>query len=102
MRFDIPSVVRSKARVAGATEWLDTVDDLVTALEDEWSFESGSVFSDATEVLVIGATLDDWTEAVLKVHIPRPGEHAVHEINVDLQPVGRQMLAKAEGLARES
>jgi hypothetical protein len=64
-------VVRSKARVAGATEWLDTVDDLVTALEDEWSFESGSVFSDATEALVIGATLDDGTEAVLKVHIPR-------------------------------
>jgi hypothetical protein len=51
---------------------------------------------------VIGATLDDGTEAVLKVDIPRPGEHAVHEINVDLQPVGRQMLAKAEGLARES
>ena len=83
-------MVRNKARVAGATDWLETVAELVMALEYEWSFESGAVFPDATEALVLEATLENGTEAVLKVHIPRPGDHAAHEIIV-LQ------LAEGEG-----
>lgn len=80
--FAIPPIVRNKARVAGATDWVESLAHLVRDLEVEWSFTSGAVFSDATEALVLEATLADGREAVLKVHIPRAGGHAAHEITV--------------------
>jgi streptomycin 6-kinase len=78
----VPAVVRNKAEAAGASGWLDTVGDLVVHLERDWSIRAGPAYQDATEAYVARATLADGTPAVLKLVIPRPGEHARHEITV--------------------
>ncbi len=71
----IPSVVRTKATLAGATAWLHDLPDLVAELADEWGLVvDGRPFDDATEAYVAGATLADGTAAVLKV--PVPHDHA--------------------------
>lgn len=78
----VPAVVRSKAQAAGALAWLDALGDLVAGLERDWSIHVGAAYQDATEAYVARATLADGTPAVLKLMIPRPGEHAGHEITV--------------------
>ena len=82
MTLAIPSIVRNKARIAGAADWVESLPHLVRDLELEWSLTAGTVFVDATEALVLEAALEDGTEAVLKIHIPRKGDHAAHEITV--------------------
>jgi streptomycin 6-kinase len=78
----VPAVVRSKAEAAGAVPWLDSLGDLVAGLERDWSIRAGAAYQDATEAYVARAILADGTPAVLKLMIPRPGEHARHEITV--------------------
>ena len=79
---DLPAVVRNKALVANATDWLDQLPALVTALEREWRIVVGRPFTDATEALVAEAMLDDGTNAVLKLIVPRDGDAARNEITV--------------------
>jgi streptomycin 6-kinase len=80
--IEVPRVVQNKARAAGASAWLDDLPALVAGLEHDWSIAVGRPYRDATEALVAEATLDDGTAAVIKVHIPRPGEAARREIAV--------------------
>ncbi len=78
----VPAVVRNKAETAGAASWLDALGNLVAGLERDWSIRVGSPYQDATEAYVARATLAGGMPAVLKLMIPRPGEHARHEILV--------------------
>lgn len=68
--FEIPPVVRNKAIAFGTGEWLRALPGLVADVAAEWSLTVGQTFLDATEALVVAATLEDGTSAVLKLHIP--------------------------------
>ena len=89
----VPVVVRNKALGAGAAHWLEDLPALVAGLERDWSFSAGRAYQDATEALVTQATLADGTPAVLKLHVPRPGELARREMTV-------LRLAGGQGCAR--
>jgi streptomycin 6-kinase len=75
-------VVRKKALAAGAADWIEDLPELVAGLERDWRITVGRPYQNATEAYVARATLTDGTPAVLKLMIPRPGEHARHEIAV--------------------
>jgi streptomycin 6-kinase len=85
--------VRNKALAVGAERWLRDLPGSVAEIEREWSITVGRSDEDPTEAFVAEATLDDGTPAVLKVHIPRAGDHARHEITV-------LRLAAGNGCAR--
>lgn len=89
----LPETVRAKARLAGADAWLTSLPSLVAALCKRWSLILGRTFPDATEAFVAEATRADGTPAVLKLMIPRLGNHARHEITV-------LRLADGEGCVR--
>ena len=78
----VPPVVRNKALAAGAGRWLRDLPGLIAELERDWSITVSRSYDGPTEAFVAEATLDDGTPAVLKVHIDRPGAHAVNEITV--------------------
>ncbi|MEV4640936.1 aminoglycoside phosphotransferase family protein [Actinoplanes sp. NPDC049548] len=78
----VPAVVTAKARAAQADGWLAALPSLVAALGAEWGLETGPAYEDATEAYVAPATLADGTPAVLKLLVPRAGNHASHEITV--------------------
>jgi streptomycin 6-kinase len=75
----VPEVVRNKALAAGATAWLDGLPGLIADLERDWDITAGRSFPDATEALVAEVS---GPAAVLKLMIPRPGDHARNEITV--------------------
>lgn len=74
--------MRNKALAAGAAQWLCDLPGLAADLEREWSLTIGPPYDDPTEAFVAEATLSDGTPAVLKLHVPRPGDHASREITV--------------------
>ena len=78
----VPEVVRKKALAVGAAAWLDELPALVADLEREWSITVGRPYTGGTEAFVAEATLDDGTDAVLKLLIPRAGGAASNEITV--------------------
>ncbi|WP_433075838.1 aminoglycoside phosphotransferase family protein [Dactylosporangium sp. CA-052675] len=90
---DVPEVVRRKAVAAGARDWLAGLPGLLAALEREWGLRLGPVYQGGTEALVVAADLADGTAAVLKLLVPRPGDHARHEATV-------LRLAGGDGCAR--
>jgi streptomycin 6-kinase len=89
----VPEVVRSKALAAGAEAWLDELPTLVADLEREWSITVGLPYEGGTEAYVAEATLEDGTDVVLKLLIPRADDAAKNEITV-------LRLASGEGCAR--
>ncbi len=84
--FSLPAVVRAKALAAGAAQWISDLPELVARLAAEWSITVGRTFDGATEAYVAEATQAtqatqaSGTAAVLKLHIPRPGQQASNEI----------------------
>jgi streptomycin 6-kinase len=78
----VPETVQRKALAVGAAAWLDALPGLVAELSREWSITVGAAYQDATEAYVARATLDGGTPAVLKLCVPRPGDHAANEITV--------------------
>jgi streptomycin 6-kinase len=78
----VSAVVREKAKAAGAASWLDALPDIVADLEHDWSITVGRPYETSTEAFVAEAALHDGTLAVLKLMIPRPGDHARNEITV--------------------
>ena len=80
MTFDVPAVVRRKARNAGAEQWLDDLPDLVANLERDWRICLGAPFEDATEAYVAEATDASGIPVVIKVLVPRAGDAAANEI----------------------
>ncbi len=75
-------VTRNKALAVGAADWIDGLPELVAGLEREWRITVGRRYDDSTEAFVAQASLEDGMPAVLKLMIPRPGDHAAHEITV--------------------
>jgi streptomycin 6-kinase len=80
--IDVPPVVQSKVKAVGATGWLDDLPELVADVAAAWSLTVGDAFGDATEAFVAAAVLEDGTDAVLKLMVPRGGAEAAHEIEV--------------------
>jgi streptomycin 6-kinase len=91
---DIPAVVRNKALAAGAGSWLDELPGLIASLERDWRITVGRPFPDATEAFVAEALpASPGPPSVLKLMIPRDGDHARNEITV-------LRLADGDGCAR--
>lgn len=88
--------MRRKALLAGAEAWLAELPALVAALESEWSFVVGEPFAGGTEAFVAAATLDDGSDAVLKLLIPRGGE-TLDSVRNEITTL---RLANGEGCAR--
>lgn len=86
-------VLRSKAEAAGAADWIGDLPGIIAGFEQDWSITVGRPYDSSTEAFVAQATLADGTPAVLKLMIPRPGDHARHEITV-------LRLTAGEGCAR--
>ena len=100
---EVPTVVRNKALAVGAADWLDELDETLTALAAKWAISVGRVYSDATEALVAEAALEDGTPAVLKVLVPRAGYDMTHEATVLRLCGGRgcvQLLPRGCGTKR--
>ena len=91
--IEVPDVVREKALAVGADAWLDALPRLVRSFEVEWGVTIGRSYRHSTEALVVEATCDDGTPAVLKLIVPRDGEAAAHETTV-------LRLAAGEGCPR--
>ena len=91
--IEISDVVRNKALVAGAAEWLEALPDLIVELEREWDLVVGGMLDGATEAFVAEATLADGTRAVVKLIVPRAGDAAANEIRA-------LRLAEGEGCVR--
>jgi streptomycin 6-kinase len=98
---DIPAVVRNKAVAVGAGRWLDDLPGLIASLERDWQITVGRPFPDATEAFVAaavpsaeaGPSAAAEPSSVLKLMIPRAGDHARNEITV-------LRLAGGDGCAR--
>jgi streptomycin 6-kinase len=88
----VPAVVRAKAILVGAADWLDQLPALVSAVEREWGLTVGACYDDATEGFVAQARLVDGSLAVLKLVMPHDSDAAVHEITA-------LRLARGQGCA---
>lgn len=66
----VPTLVQNKAVALGCAPWVDDLPELVREMERDWSLRVGRVFTDATEALVLEATLTDGSAAVVKIPIP--------------------------------
>ncbi len=80
--IELPPVVRNKAVVAGAQEWIEHLDRTVDGLAAEWGFDLGPTFTDGTEAFVAAVTMRDGSDAVLKLLVPHGSDVAEHEITV--------------------
>jgi streptomycin 6-kinase len=71
----VPDAVRVTATAAGppGLRWLESLGELLTALEDEWDVTVGRTMPGGTASLVAEATRADGTAAVVKVAMPDPG-----------------------------
>ncbi|HLT09802.1 MAG TPA: aminoglycoside phosphotransferase family protein [Micromonosporaceae bacterium] len=85
----VPETVRAKAITAGEAAWLDGLPALVSELADRWNITVGQSFDDATEALVAEAMLANGMPAVLKIVVPRAGNHARNEITMLRLDAGR-------------
>jgi len=80
--FEVPAVVRNKARAVGASDWLDELPALVAGVAAEWSIVVGRPYEGGTEAFVAEATGTDGTPAVLKVLMPGARKDASNEATV--------------------
>ena len=80
--MDIPKVVRNKAEVAGARDWIRRLPALIADLETEWSFRVIGPMDGATEAYVAQVALAGGELAVLKLLIPRDSIAVANEIEV--------------------
>jgi len=78
----VSDVVRNKALAAGASAWVDGLPLLIAEIEVGWGIEVGECYLGGTEAFVARADLATGEPAVLKLMIPRPGDHAANEILV--------------------
>jgi len=94
----VPEVVRNKAILAGADEWLRSLPQLIAAIERDWAISVGTSYADSTEALVAQAVLEDGTEVVLKLMVPRDNTAAIDEIAVlrAVQGIGCPLLLRAD------
>jgi streptomycin 6-kinase len=89
----LPEVVRNRAIAVGAAAWLDALPSLVADLEHEWGLVVGRAMPGGTEAFVAEVTLENGSEAILKLLIPRDEDEVENEITT-------LRLADGEGCAR--
>lgn len=65
----VPEVVRRKAHVLGAAQWLDELPGLIRRLTYDWDIELGSTFEGATEAYAAEVMLSSGEPAVLKIPV---------------------------------
>ncbi|MFD7022437.1 aminoglycoside phosphotransferase family protein [Promicromonospora sukumoe] len=70
MILDVPEQVRKTVIADGNESWLDELPGMVDSLAQEWSLTIGSSLAGGHVALVVEATLDDGTPAVLKIGVP--------------------------------
>ena len=70
MIVDLPDEVRNKVIADGNAAWLDELPSIVEYLAQDWSLTIGATLRGGHAALVVEATLDDGTAAVLKVGVP--------------------------------
>lgn len=70
--LELPATVESKLRHLGSdgARWRAALPALVATLEREWEIAVGAVLDGGSEALVIGARVNDGSDAVLKLGIP--------------------------------
>jgi streptomycin 6-kinase len=68
--LDLPDEVRNKVIADGNAAWLDELPSVVESLAQKWSLAIGATLRGGHAALVVQATLDDGTAAVLKVGVP--------------------------------
>lgn len=93
VRLDVPEAVRKKFVADGETVWLDALPEMVAELASDWSLVLGRTFETGTEALVVEATTDAGTAAVLKIG---PPSHA-HQLSLQATVL---RLADGDGCAR--
>lgn len=76
----VPDVVREKALVAGAHDWLRDLPTMIASLEHEWEMEIGATYDCATEALVAAVIVGGSEPAVLKLCVPRETAAARREV----------------------
>jgi streptomycin 6-kinase len=76
----LSDIVRRKAEVAGAQQWLADLPSLVAELERRWQITVGDTISGGTEAYVAHARSRHDVPVVLKVVIPRASDEAAREI----------------------
>jgi streptomycin 6-kinase len=79
-KLRIPDVVRAKARNAGADDWIERLPELVAEFQERWRVTVGEPYDGATEAWVAPASGPGADAAVIKLMIPRAGNHAGNEI----------------------
>ena len=90
----VHAVLRNRARMRGAEQWIDELPDRIAALESAWSLRVvGPPYESATEAYVAPVALADGSAAVLKLLLPWPGGPVDHEPTV-------LRLAGGHGLVR--
>ncbi|GAA3513857.1 aminoglycoside phosphotransferase family protein [Actinocatenispora rupis] len=70
MSFEIPDQVRRTVVADGNESWLDELPGVVESLAREWSLRIGSSLPGGHAALVVGVTLVDGTQAILKIGVP--------------------------------
>jgi streptomycin 6-kinase len=80
--FAVSDVVRNKAIVEGAVDWIERLPDVVGGLAEEWEFTPIRPLVGGTESFVLEVRRADATPAVLKLLIPRCVDAAGNEILV--------------------
>lgn len=80
--IEVPDAVRNKAAVAGCSDWLDQLPEILDGLATDWGLDVGDAYSGGTEAHVCRVVRDDGSPAVLKVLVPRDPELAAREAAV--------------------
>lgn len=96
--FEVPDVVQTRARLLGASRWLDELPRLVETLADEWSLSVGESLHGGTEALVLAVEGPDGSPFVLKLLLPEAPDApdaARHEITA-LRVAGGRGCARLE------
>lgn len=70
MTIDVPDEVWNKVVADGNAAWLDELPSIMASLAKDWSLTVGPTLRGGHAALVIEATLDDGTAAVLKIGVP--------------------------------
>lgn len=80
--FTVSEIVRTKAAVLGAEDWVHQLPVLVSSLAAEWGFTPIRPLDGGTESFLLEVRQPSGTLAVLKLLIPRDADSARHEISV--------------------
>jgi streptomycin 6-kinase len=80
--LDVPDEVRRRVLADGNGGWLDEVPRLADSIARDWSLTLGASLRGGVSSLVVEASLNDGTAAVLKIGVPGSGRELGYEATV--------------------